>query len=325
MSRFHEKTYLAARGKWRGVLAQLGVPEGYLSRDRFGKPKSGPCPFCNAGEDRFTFDDKEGSGSFICRHCGAGMGLDFVMRFTGLAYGEAAARVDAILGNVKPDSGPAREEMTEEQARNISLALWRETKAAADGDALVRYLASRGIAECPANLRFHPKLRDGEGGIRPCMVAKIDGPDGAGVSLHRTFLRADGGAKAEMERPRKLMPGALPDGSCVRLGPVNAELGIAEGIETALSASALYGLPVWAGISAPNMVKWLPPEGVESVTIFGDADANFTGQCAAYTLAHRIKRHAAKIEREIDVVVKLPPALGWDWNDCLLAEQRRSA
>ena len=316
---YHEKTYLAARGKWRGILSQLGVPESYLSRDRFGKPKSGPCPFCNAGEDRFTFDDKDGSGSFICRHCGAGMGLDFVMRFTGLGYADAASRVDAILGNVKPDSGPQRTEMTEEQQRNICTALWRETKAAAPGDVLTRYLASRGIPECPANLRFHPALRDGEGGIRPCMVAKIDSPDGAGVSLHRTFLRPDGGAKAEMERPRKLMPGSLPDGSCVRLGAISTEIGIAEGIETALAASALYGLPVWAGISAQNMIKWLPPEGVEHVTVFGDADDSYTGQAAAYTLARRIK------QRGIDVVVKLPPALGWDWNDFLLSERRRTA
>lgn len=322
MSLYHEKTTHAARGQWEGILGQLNVDASFLNR------KNGPCPFCG-GTDRFRFLNYQGSGSWVCNQCRPtpGTGIDFVMEYTGLPFPEAAARVDEIIRNERPGPDKPRREKTPREQLSECLQLWNASAIPAPGDKLHRYLSSRGLGgiEIPENLRLHSGLRDGDGGCYPCMLARVSGPDGKGATLHRTFLRPDGHGKAEIETPRKLMPGSLPDGSCVRLGPVNAELGIAEGIETALSASALYGLPVWAGISAPNMVKWLPPEGVESVTIFGDADANFTGQSAAYTLAHRIKCDAAKIEREIDVVVKLPPALGWDWNDVLLSEQRRSA
>ena len=68
------------------------------------------------------------------------------------------------------------------------------------------------------------------------------------MTLHRTFLRPDGSGKAEMRSPRKLMPGTVPEGSAIRLGPVGAVLGIAEGIETALAASMMFEMPVWSAI-----------------------------------------------------------------------------
>ena len=313
-----DKTYRAARTKWRGILLQLGVNDNFLKK---GKP--GPCPWCG-GDDRFTFDDKEGSGSFICRACGAGMGMEFVKRVTGLPFAEAAARVDEIVGNLKPDaSRPSRPEMTEEQQRNACLSTWNATKKAVPGDYLYRYLASRGLGdiECPDHLRLHPALRDGEGGIRPCMIAKISGPDGLGVSLHRTYLRPDGYGKAEMEKPRKFMPGALPEGSVIRLGPASADIGIAEGIENALSASRLFDLPVWSALDAGHMEKWLPPEGTETLTVFADSDENYRGQRAAYVLANNVCAKCPWVE----VIVKLPPAAPLDWNDILISEQGRKS
>jgi putative DNA primase/helicase len=147
------------------------------------------------------------------------------------------------------------------------------------------------------------------------MVAMVVGPDGKPVSMHRTFLKPDGSGKAEMAAPRKLMPGELPEGACVRLcdyvpgGP----LGIAEGIETAMSASALYEMPVWAAINSEILKKWTPPEGCEEVAVFGDNDAKFGGQAAAWALAHRLA------VKGIRVTVHIPPIEGDDWNDVHLA------
>ena len=44
------------------------------------------------------------------------------------------------------------------------------------------------------------------------------------------------------------MMGTMPTGAAVRLMPHEEMLGIAEGIETALSASILFNVPVWAAL-----------------------------------------------------------------------------
>lgn len=123
----------------------------------------------------------------------------------------------------------------------------------------------------------------------PGDVGHGDGADGKAATLHRTYLTADG-RKASVPKARKCLPGlGLPNGSAVRLADVTHDvLGVAEGIETALSASALWGIPVWAAICARGMQAWSPPEGVQRVFVFGDCDASFAGQEAAYGLAKRL-------------------------------------
>ena len=52
-----------------------------------------------------------------------------------------------------------------------------------------------------------------------------------------------------------LVPGPVPKGGAVRLFPPAEAMGIAEGIETALSAAQLSGLPVWAALNTVNIEK----------------------------------------------------------------------
>jgi putative DNA primase/helicase len=134
------------------------------------------------------------------------------------------------------------------------------------------------------------------------MLARVTERCGPAVTLHRTWIWED---KATA---RMFMPGKLPDSVQVELAPWSPVLGIAEGIETALSASALFKVPAWAAISAPLLKKWRPPGGVEKVIIFGDNDENFTGQEAAYSLARALSG-------DVEVEVKIPSIPGWDWND----------
>lgn len=301
---FHSRTVDAAKGKWRGILLELGLPETAL-RDRHG-----PCPLCG-GVDRFRWDNKDGRGSYICGQCGAGDGMKLAMEYTGKEYREVASLIDAMIGNLTAET--PKPILTEEKRRDILRDTYRATQPIQPGDLAHRYLESRGVEELiyPDTLRFAPKLRDGDGGIRPAMVAMV-GVHGQAkfVSMHRTFLKPDGSDKAEMAAPRKLMAGELPDGACVMLSDyTGGPLGIAEGIETALSASALFGLPVWAAINANLMTKWHPPAGCEEVAVFADNDAKFGGQSAAYQLAHRLacKGHA--------VTVHVPEMAGTDFND----------
>lgn len=113
----HERTTDAARGRWCGILANLGMPESYLSG------KHGPCPCCAEGKDRFRFDDREGRGTWICNHCGAGDGMALAMRFTGLGFAAAAAKVDEIIRNVKPESIRPRRDLTDGERQAALRAL----------------------------------------------------------------------------------------------------------------------------------------------------------------------------------------------------------
>ena len=59
-----------ALGRWKGILAGIGVDPKYLTGKNVG------CPLCKDGKDRFRFDDKRGEGTWICNRCGAGSGVD---------------------------------------------------------------------------------------------------------------------------------------------------------------------------------------------------------------------------------------------------------
>lgn len=294
-------------GRWRGILAELGLPKTALSG------KHGPCPLCaGGGKDRFMFDDKGGNGSWICHQCGAGDGFVLAMRFLRLDFRDVAPRIETALGaapRIEPKREPSDREKREAMAR-----VWNEGRLIEPSSPVSRYLASRGVDVAASS----ESLRAGSAGVYSAMLAKVIGPDGVSVNVHRTFITSDG-RKAPVETCRKLMPGTLPKGSSVRLFAHGDLLGIAEGIETAISAHVLFGIPVWAAINAGNLAGWLPPDGVREVVIFGDNDVSFTGQAAAYEAAKRIR------DKGITVSVRLPPSQGTDWNDELMTSRRSAA
>jgi putative DNA primase/helicase len=113
------------------------------------------------------------------------------------------------------------------------------------------------------------------------------------------------------------MPGEIPDGACVQLSEwTGGPLGIAEGIETAMAASALYEIPVWSAINANLMAKWFPPADCTEVAVFGDNDHKYGGQAAAYALAHKLA------VKGVDVTVHIPSVEGQDWADVLALRAR---
>jgi hypothetical protein len=137
------------------------------------------------------------------------------------------------------------------EKRDAMNKLWRSSKAIEANDHVGRYLGRRvGLTCFPTCLRTASDLRyqSDRSSFHPAMVAMVTAPDGAPSSLHRTYLTADG-RKASVDEPRRTMPGTIAKGSAVRLAPPIDVLGIAEGIETALSASALFAVPVLAVLS----------------------------------------------------------------------------
>ena len=149
------------------------------------------------------------------------------------------------------------------------------------------------------------------------MLAMVTGPDGAPSILHRTYL-TDDGRKALVIEPRRLMSGSIAKGASIRLSPTGDALGIAEGIETALSASALFGVPCWAAVSAGMLAAWQPPSEAKRIIIFADNDPNYAGQAAAYALAKRLGTDGRRVE------VQIPIKVGADWNDVHQSQLNRA-
>lgn len=195
---------------------------------------------------------------------------------------------------------------------------------------VLTYIKSRGLAPLPivpVVLRYHRALgywHTAEGknrpellGTFPAMLARVEHLRYGLVTIHRTYLRADGTGKADVPSPKKLtkpiFDGAV-NGAAIRLFPACERLALAEGIETALAVHLASDWPVWACISAGGLARVEIPATVREVLIAADHDQ--AGLKAADTLAHRL------IDAGVRVRMAKPPTLGTDWLDVWSEEQK---
>ena len=148
--------------------------------------------------------------------------------------------------------------------------MWRDARPIGDGMAQ-RYLQSRAIECLPGALRFHPFTPLGRGRAaarRPAMLARVSDEDGI-FAVQRTFLDDGGKALAtDLAQPRRLL--GRPRHGAVRLFAAASILGLAEGIETALSAAALLDLLVWAVLGAERFSRITFPETVSRLILLPD-------------------------------------------------------
>ena len=307
-----------AHGRWDEILRCLGADERILRR------KNMPCPLCG-GTDRFQYTNRFGEGNYHCRNpgCGPGGGFKLAQAIFGWDFATTLKKVNGCLGGV---SESTRQKAATAPARMETLArrIWDEAIPIRSGDPVDRYLAGRGLGRdiYPAPLRHHPRLgyyeRSGDGKNQrvaeyAAMLARVDGPDGRMVTLHRTYLTA--GRKAPLADAKKLLSTGM-SGAAIRLFEPVEELAVAEGIETALAVQMLRNIPAWAAMSAGNLERVQIPDSVRRILVYGDndADGDFDGEASAYALARRLRkeaRHAAP--RDVEVLI--PRKRGSDWAD----------
>jgi len=239
--------------------------------------------------------------------------------------------VERLVGNTAPIGTDANVGPSPERMKALCKRIWKEAKPIATGDAVDRYLRNRGLhlPQYPKTLRCHPSLgyyeKNGAKSIKvaecPAMLACIQGPDGHGITLHRTYL--DGGHKVADRAAKKLLSAGI-NGASVRLQEASDELSVAEGIETGLAVHIGTHTPVWSAISCGNLEKLWVPETVERLRVYADndADAEFDGQASAYVLARRLKkeRRAGGL-RHVEVYV--PQRAGTDYADVWLRRLSR--
>jgi putative DNA primase/helicase len=262
---------------------------------------------CPAHDDRnASLSIREGEGGKVLIKC-----------FAGCNY---RAVIDALEGRPwRQGSGlPAGASSTlaaaPDDAERIKIArrIWRAAKPAI-GTLVDTYLRSRGITmTVSASLRFHANLKHPTGAYLPAMVAAVQDAEGAIVAIHRTFLKADGSGKANVEQ-QKMMLGPCAGGA-VRLAKPASTISIAEGIETALSiAQACPDLAVWAALSTSGMRALRLPDVVRDVIIAADSDD--AGEQAAQAAA------AGLLCEGLRVRIARPPT-GRDFNDLLTEGDR---
>jgi hypothetical protein len=261
----------------------------------------GDCPACGY-HDSFVMTQRQDRPLLWCASC------------------QDRDAMTQLLRGVAP-AVPARPPtpcLDDAQRKMRALSLW-DGAAPAVGTPADQYLtAVRGLPGLAASpvLRFRTDMPHPAGGRLPALVAIVTDVNDKPVAIHRTYLRHDGTAKADME-PQKATLGPM-QGGAIRLDPVAPELIIGEGIETSASAGRVIGLPAWAAGSAGNLARGLvlPPE-VRSVAIAVDADA--AGERAAREAAFRWSREGRHVR------IARPDQAGWDFNDLLCARAAAEA
>lgn len=237
--------------------------------------------------------------------------------FAGCAGGDVIATLRGM--GLWPDRGPTRAPLRLTPERPDEAELRRQRRARALWDAARPiagtmgevYLRARGIAPpWPASLRYLDRL---EHTMRttshPALIAAVR--DGAGEvsAIQRIWLSDDGRAKAALD-PAKASLGPMRDGA-VRLGRPAPMMGLAEGVETALSAMQMYSLPVWASLGATRLKSVRLPKACRAVVIFAD-----NGE-AGLRLARAACAHFRRQGRM--VFLQPPNAAFGDFNDALRA------
>jgi putative DNA primase/helicase len=205
-------------------------------------------------------------------------------------------------------SKPVKPRRSEAETRRYALAIWRSCRPIA-GTPAERYLRGRGIREIPPSLRYHPRLKHLETGLMlAAMVAPVQAPDRTIVAVHRTFLTADGSAKAPVSKPRKMLGRCA--GGAVRLAAAGAEMAIGEGIETCLAYQQITSVSTWAALSTSGMRSVILPPLPLAATVHILVDVDEGGERAAQIAADRLFREGrlVKLER---------PIAGKDCNDAL--------
>ncbi|HHU7428682.1 TPA: primase-helicase zinc-binding domain-containing protein [Escherichia coli] len=187
----------------------------------------GPCPACG-GNTRYRFDNKDNRGTYFCSHCGAGTGLDLVMKVNQCGPREAAELVAEAMALPMPEPKPAREKPQTDIASKVACLAAKTAPGQSD------YLTSKGLQ------RPFPLLSDGSMLITLTNVA--------GAITGAQIIKSDGS--------KRLVAGTVKKGSFFVVSSAkNTEtVVISEGVATAISVQQLrQTATIIAAIDAGNL------------------------------------------------------------------------
>lgn len=274
-----------ANGHWQPIIESLGIPT---------NRSEGPCPACG-GSTRYRFDDKDGRGTYFCSHCGAGTGLDLVMKVRQCGAREAAVMVAEVMALPLPEQKPAREKPQTDIASKVARLAAKTAPGQSD------YLTSKGLQ------RPFPLLSDGSMLITLTNVA--------GAITGAQVIKPDGS--------KRLVAGTVKKGSfCVVNSVENTEtVVISEGLATALSVQELRQIAtVIAAIDAGNLpavamaMRQSYPNA--QIIIAADNDQSSESDGIEGVKVNTGREAAEKAAKAVSGWVSIPPVdYKADWND----------
>ncbi len=244
-----------AKGHWDAIFQRLDIPT---------NRGEGECPSCG-GKTRYRFDDREGRGTYHCSHCGAGTGLDLVMKVNQCDARSAAEMVAGVMALPLPEPKPARDK----PQSNIAIADKVAALVAKTVSGESQYLLNKGLPSPSKAL-----LSDGS------LLLVLQGMDGTTTGAQ--VINPDGS--------KRLLAGTTKKGSFipVRLqSPTEGEhpvtVLIAEGYATGVTVSLLGNGVVLAALDEGNLIhvakvcraKW----PLAKIIIAADNDWHEPGEC----------------------------------------------
>lgn len=354
----------------------------FVKLRRSGAEQSGLCPFHMEKSPSFTVNDRKG-----IIHCfGCGWHGDLIQFYAEVRGIRAVDAIRALASDAGIDDPVAREKLAAKaRETRAKMDAARTVAKQSEAQKLRTIFADRcGITGTPVEeylrhrrcwpggeiptigcLMNYPYWHEGRKiGQFPVMVAVMLMPDRGFAGLHMTYLRADGKGKAEVidpetgeVHPAKKVRSAIPyiKGCGIYLTPIRAHMGVAEGIENALTWMirrpdwgfvAAYSLDNLAGaglgegkrrrdvpkrrypsrepaMSQPGyrppwgdeMHAWRDAEPVRDVSVLADNDSKDPE--AAKCLFERARRKFSNIGYRSRVIY---PPVGKDWNDVARGE-----
>lgn len=337
----HVKALVDQNGGWESVLSNYhGLAQSFEKGTR-----QQPCPLTGGGRTKFRWfrDYRETGGAY---HNDVGPlpdGIAVVTWYVGCSISQALDEIIRICGGdlsrvTESDAAKAKRKHSQQSAYKTSEeALAKAKKVLRNNKAQAKpilnthaqdYLRKRGIC-CDlghmSDLGFHPKLAYKESDETdwqhfPGMLAMVRDVNGKPVTMHRTFLNTKQPVKADVMRSKMIFaPIADVRGCSIQLdqpkdvGFGEKVIGIAEGIENALSVREATGTPMWVGISDRLMEAVKFPDDVTFVLIWADIEPSGAGLAAAKRLKERLEKEGRNAEIFIPNCPKGVEKI--DWND----------
>jgi len=292
--------------------------------------KHGPCCLCGGRDRARCFDDFDTTGGTYCNQCGGGWdGIKTLQWANSWDFKQTVDAISSHLGltdgqipNIKPIKKPEPQPEKDWSIERQRLqAIWDATES--DNGRIAEYLQHRGLdIAVPPSLRLHPSLgyyHQGPPVKYRAMIGRIQRDDEM-VGLHLTYLDDNGPGKAPISQPKKIRKCVENiSGATIQLfkAKPGEALVLCEGLETALAAQEMLGLPVWSCLNAGMLEKVEIPESVSEIIIAGDLDRNNRGQKAMERLAERLHAEGKRVQ------VALPPeplpegSKSLDWLDVM--------
>jgi putative DNA primase/helicase len=247
------------------AISLLGAPSSTSQRALYWGSRGSFC-LCRVGHKR---------GLWIYRETDDGGNLlQLIARVHGVSIGAAIRIAEAeflagytplVAKDYTPHPAVTRTEPDDDAEARIAFArrMSSEAKTIRGTLAEIYFAVVRGLdvqrLDVDHALRWHARAR----AVIGLMTHAITGEP---VGVHRTFLNPDG-----TKRERKM----LGRQGVIRLSPddaVTTSLAITEGVEDALAVLLSGWAPVWAATSSGAIARFPVLPGIETLTIFADAD-----------------------------------------------------